>query len=92
MTRRELLAGMSLLAGCSHPGDGYPGLGNLRPQHDRLRLADPGDVRLGGYLGEKINLCIRHRVMAQDRHPEHVHVAILQRAGLIVVDLLVAEQ
>src|SRR5207249_11056570 len=35
---------------------------------------------------------VHHRVVAQDRHAEDVDVAILQRARLVVVHLLVAQQ
>ena len=36
-------------------------------------------------------LPVHHRVVAADRHAQDVHVAVLQRAGLVVVDLAVAE-
>ncbi|MEJ1974604.1 MAG: beta-L-arabinofuranosidase domain-containing protein [Lacunisphaera sp.] len=33
---------------------------------DKLTPAAPGSIHLGGWLGEKIELCLDHRVMAQD--------------------------
>ncbi len=35
----------------------------------RLCPPAPGDVRLTGYLGERIGLCIRNRVLAQEAEP-----------------------
>lgn len=35
----------------------------------RLRPPAPGDVQLNGYLGGKIDLCIRNRVLAQEAGP-----------------------
>jgi len=33
---------------------------------DKISPSAPGKVKIGGYLGEKIDLCIDNRVMVQD--------------------------
>ena len=33
---------------------------------DKLTPSAPGSIRLEGWLGEKLELCLSHRVMAQD--------------------------
>jgi DUF1680 family protein len=47
------------------------------PVADSLRAIPVGDVRLGGYLGEKIDLCIKNRIAAQD--PEYLLTPFQQR-------------
>ena len=65
LSRRHLLALMGLLAGdgCRTPA---PLQLPRRPVTDALTSIPLGDVRLGGTLGRKLDLCIRNRVFAQD--------------------------
>jgi hypothetical protein len=67
LNRRELLSCLGLLAGAScerqkeDPSLALP----RRPTRDALTLTDLDQVRLGGYLGEKVALSIRNRIFAQ---------------------------
>ena len=65
LSRRHLLALMGLLAGdgCRAPA---PLELPRRPVADALTSIPLGDVRLGGTLGRKLDLCIRNRIFAQD--------------------------
>ena len=65
LSRRHLLALMGLLAGdgCRAPA---PLELPRRPVADALTTIPLGDVRLGGTLGRKLDLCIRNRIFAQD--------------------------
>ncbi|MCE5270574.1 glycoside hydrolase family 127 protein, partial [bacterium] len=46
---------------------GAPSVVTVKPAvSEALRPPAPGEVSLGGYLGGKIDLCIRNRVLAQD--------------------------
>jgi len=65
LSRRRLLALLGVLA-----GDGCRGPATLelprRPVVDALTTIPLSDVRLGGALGRKLDLCIRNRIFAQD--------------------------
>ncbi len=65
LSRRRLFALLGLLAGdaCRAPSslDLPP-----RPVADALTPLPLGDVRLGGILGRKLDLCVRNRIFAQD--------------------------
>ncbi len=65
LSRRHLLALMGLLAGdaCRAPS---PLELPRRPVADALTSIPLPDVRLGGTLGRKLDLCIRNRIFAQD--------------------------
>jgi DUF1680 family protein len=65
LSRRHLLALLGLLAGdgCRKPA---PLELPRRPVRDALKAIPLGDVRLGGTLGRKLDLCIRNRIFAQD--------------------------
>ncbi|MBN2288616.1 MAG: glycoside hydrolase family 127 protein [Candidatus Glassbacteria bacterium] len=55
-----LVLAASLLAGAQDPLMAHPAV------QDRLQPPAPGEIRLEGYLGKKIDLCIRNRIMPQD--------------------------
>ena len=64
-SRRHLFALLGILAGdaCRAPSPlDLP----RRPAGDALTPLPLADVRLGGSLGRKLDLCIRHRIFAQD--------------------------
>ncbi|MGA3027622.1 MAG: beta-L-arabinofuranosidase domain-containing protein [Bryobacteraceae bacterium] len=63
VSRRHVLALLGLLAGdaCRTPAR-FPG----RKVADVLSPIPLGDVQLGGCLGRKLDLCIGHRIFAQD--------------------------
>ena len=63
VSRRHVLALLGLLTGssCRTPAR-FPG----RKVADVLSRIPLGDVELGGYLGGKLDLCIRNRIFAQD--------------------------
>jgi DUF1680 family protein len=65
LSRRHLFGLLGLLAGdaCRTPSSlNLP----RHPVADALSPLPLGDVRLGGALGRKLDLCIRHRIFAQD--------------------------
>ncbi len=68
ITRRRFLAtSLAGLAAVEWPSaEGMPR--DHAAVQDALALTDPAGVRLQGYVGEKIDLDLRNRVMAQDIH------------------------
>jgi DUF1680 family protein len=68
-SRRHVLALLGLLAGesCRKPSERGDSL-NLprRPVSDALTPLPLAGVHLGGYLGRKLDLCIRNRIFAQN--------------------------
>jgi hypothetical protein len=63
VTRRDVLALFGLLGGSSC---GTPAHLHRRKVADVLSSIPLGDVRLGGTLGRKLDLCIRNRIFAQN--------------------------
>ncbi len=66
LSRRHLLAALGVLAGTSCHKEPPP---LHLPRHrvaDALTPVPLGDVRLGGYLGRKLDLCVRNRILAQN--------------------------
>jgi len=80
MTRRHVLALLPAMAGSScarqesSPSNSQP----RRRVNDVLAPAAPEHVELGGYLGRKIDLCVRNRIFAQN--PEKLVAPFRQRA------------
>ena len=77
LNRRQLLGLLGLLAGdaCRRPA---PLELPAHPVADALTSIPLGDVKLGGALGRKLDLCIRNRVFAQD--PERLVEPFRHRA------------
>jgi hypothetical protein len=68
MTRRQALALLPAVAGssCARQESAVPDNQPRRRLADVLTPAALGHVQLGGYLGRKIDLCVRKRIFAQN--------------------------
>jgi DUF1680 family protein len=78
-SRRDALGFIGLLAGsaCGRREDSSYEAPPRKRTADLLSPVPLDRVRLGGYLGEKIDLCIRNRILAQD--PEKLVKPFLER-------------
>ena len=69
-TRRDLLCALGILASscCQGTREEPPAVGRLgwNPVADRLHRIPLQDIRLEGYLGRRLDLCIRNGIMARD--------------------------
>lgn len=68
MTRRQVLALLPAVAGssCARQESAVPDNQPRRRVADVLTPAALDDVQLGGYLGRKVDLCVRNRILAQN--------------------------
>ncbi len=67
LRRRDIL-GLLALTGvsCERSENSQPAAQPRRHVADVLSPLPPGQVQLGGYLGRKLDLCIRNRILAQN--------------------------